>query len=201
MRTPGSGRKPSADARMYNGRWRSPAAIERLRAKKNARSKAKRAATSKRLSAEALKRKYERGAERMRRGTITFAQIRAEGVRDIVRAAGTSVLFVFTERGVRIFHAAAIPERPLDAYATELATSWLESGRSLEWIARALDLSPTWLSSELARNGYVLKSKIDGKPRAGATKRLFEDRDKNGRRGSPIKHGQAGSYGFAARSS
>lgn len=46
-----------------------------------------------------------RRAMTRRRGSVTVSQVQAEGVLELGRVAETSVLFVRTQQGARLFHA------------------------------------------------------------------------------------------------
>lgn len=48
---------------------------------------------------------YARRAQVRKRGAVTVEQVRAEGVVELGRVAESSVLFVLTRCGVRLFHA------------------------------------------------------------------------------------------------
>lgn len=49
--------------------------------------------------------KYKRMAEQRKKGSVSVAEVRAEGVIVSGHVSGTSVLYVLTERGLRLFHA------------------------------------------------------------------------------------------------
>jgi hypothetical protein len=102
--------------------------------------------------------------------TITYAQLRAEGVLEVGRIQ--SIVFAVTRRGLRLFHVDRIEHRPLDAYAISIATNMLESGYSDRETANALDVEVQHLRRELKRAGYERKSLQDGGPRRGAEFRV-----------------------------
>jgi hypothetical protein len=58
--------------------------------------------------ADGLREHYARRANRRRRGTVTVAEVRAEGVLDVGRVPDTSILFAQTRRGLRLFHAESL---------------------------------------------------------------------------------------------
>lgn len=93
------------------------------------------------------------------RGSITYAQLRAEGVREIGRIQ--SIVFCVTSRGLRLFHADAIPHRPFDAYAIELATNMLDWGHSSVDVANGMGVTESHLVAELKRAGYRYGERVN----------------------------------------
>ncbi len=147
-----------------------PDAIEHSRERERARSRAK----SKKQFATRLdvrKKSYAYKAKRNRRGLISLTELREEGVREIVRAPGTSVIFVWTTVSLRIFHAKQLPDRDLDAYAIGLAVRWLETGVPACEVASRLDVAEEHLAKSLEREGYERQSLNDRGPRQGSAQR------------------------------
>jgi len=105
---------------------------------------------------------------------VTLAELRAERVLEVGRATGTSVLFVLTERGLHLLHVEAVPDRRLDGYAIQLATTWLEYGHSAYEVASNLGITAAHLASELDAAGYERRALNDTGPREGATARRKE---------------------------
>jgi hypothetical protein len=86
---------------------------------------------------------------------VTLATLRAEGVLEIGRAAGTSVLFVRTRVKIHLLHVTALPDRELDDYAVQLAVTWIdEHGLPGHAVARNLGVGEETLRKALARAGY-----------------------------------------------
>lgn len=86
---------------------------------------------------------------------FTPAQLRAEGVVEVGGIAGTSVLYVITQRRLVLLDATRVADRALDAYALRLVVTWIEEhGLSDVQIARNLGIDPHHLSLELRRAGY-----------------------------------------------
>lgn len=141
-----------------------------------------------RTSSSFRKKHYELKAASHARGLITYAELRAEGVLEIARPDGTSCVFVRTKKGLRIFHAKALPDRQLDAHAIQLAIGWLSQGISHEVVADNLDVAPKHLANELKRHGYERMSLQVSGPRKGADERLTAEKHKRGnRRGSRVE--------------
>ncbi len=57
------------------------------------------------VSKEKRKELYARRARTHRRGTVTVEQVKSEGVVELGRLEDSSVLYVLTKRGIRLFHA------------------------------------------------------------------------------------------------
>jgi hypothetical protein len=86
---------------------------------------------------------------------VTPASLRAEGVLEIGRATGTSVLFVRTCVKLHLLHSTSLPDRELDDYAVMLAVNWIEDhGLPSYEVARNLAVSETTLRTALVKAGY-----------------------------------------------
>lgn len=86
---------------------------------------------------------------------VTVAALRAEGVVEVGRAAGTSVLFVRTRVKIHLIHATSLPDRALDAYAVQLAVTWIDGhGLPGHEVAQNLGVNEATLRKELASAGY-----------------------------------------------
>jgi hypothetical protein len=59
----------------------------------------------KRRITKAKRAEYARRAKERKRGTVSVEQVKAEGVVEFGRVEDTSVLYVLTKRGIRLFHA------------------------------------------------------------------------------------------------
>lgn len=85
----------------------------------------------------------------------SMAALRTEGIEEIGRAPGTSVLFVRTRKGLHVLHATWLPERQLDDYAVRLAVNWIEShGMPSCKVAKNLGVSEPSLRKALLAAGY-----------------------------------------------
>lgn len=91
---------------------------------------------------------------RLRKSSVSPAELRARGVLEVGRASGTSVLYVRTPGRVYLFHAESLVDRVLDAYAVELAVGWLDWGATSTEVASNLGVSVTTLRSALLAAGY-----------------------------------------------
>jgi hypothetical protein len=59
------------------------------------------------------------------RGSVSLADVRAEGVREVGRVSGTSVMFIRTDRGLRLVHADHTPVYvPIDRVRELLRVGW-----------------------------------------------------------------------------
>ncbi len=86
---------------------------------------------------------------------VSLAELRAEGVLEIGRAVGTSVLFVRTRVKIHLLHATSLPDRELDDYAVQLAVTWIDDhGLPGHEVARNLGVGEVSLRKALARAGY-----------------------------------------------
>jgi hypothetical protein len=85
---------------------------------------------------------------------VTPASLRSEGVIEIGRAIGTSLLFVRTLKMIHMFHVRSVPDRALDAYAVTLAVNWIENGVPSVEVAGNLDVDQKTLCRALAQAGY-----------------------------------------------
>lgn len=110
--------------------------------------------------------------------------LRAEGVLEVGRANGTSVLYVRTRRGLHLFHTIAMPDRVLDKYAVELAVSWIEMGSPSRDVARDLGVGETTLRDALLAAGYQRLSPAELQQR-----RFARDRRLGNRRGKLVRIG------------
>ncbi len=115
-------------------------------------------------------------AYRYKPATVTASQMREEGAFEVGGVPGTSVLFVRTGRGLRLFHVDRVPDRELDAYGIANAISRLETGFSAVAVARQLGIDPCELGRQLKDTGYERKSMIDGGPRKGGRARFLAAR-------------------------
>ena len=105
--------------------------------------------------------------------TVSPAELRAEGVVEIGRAADTSLLYVLTSSRLRLFHVGSVPDRVLDPYAVELAVNWIECGVSSAEIARNLGVNESTLQHALSDSGYerIGVSRDDGGGRRSGNRR------------------------------
>jgi hypothetical protein len=86
---------------------------------------------------------------------VTPAMLRAEGICEIGRAQGTSVLFVLTRVKLHLFHTTWLPDRQLDDYAVTLAMSWIENcGLSSGEVAGNLGVNEVTLRQAFLAAGY-----------------------------------------------
>ena len=89
------------------------------------------------------------------RTTVTPAALRAEGIIEIGRVQGTSVLFVQTRAKLHLLHSTWLPDRQLDDYAVSLAVTWIEGhGLPSCTVANNLGVSETTLRNALTKAGY-----------------------------------------------
>lgn len=89
------------------------------------------------------------------RTTVTPTTLRAEGILEIGRVQGTSVLFVQTRAKLHLFHSTWLPDRQLDDYAVNLAVTWIEGhGLPSCTVANNLGVSETTLRNALTKAGY-----------------------------------------------
>lgn len=89
------------------------------------------------------------------RTTVTPAALRAEGILEIGRVQGTSVLFVQTRAKLHLLHSTWLPDRQLDDYAVSLAVTWIEGhGLPSCAVANNLGVSETTLRNALTKAGY-----------------------------------------------
>lgn len=89
------------------------------------------------------------------RPNVTPAALRAEGVLEVGRAAGTSVLYVRTCVKLHLLHAAGLPDRRLDGYAVDLAVRWIEDcGLPSYEAARNLGVNESTLRQALLAAGH-----------------------------------------------
>lgn len=89
------------------------------------------------------------------RTTVTPAALRAEGILEIGRVQGTSVLFVQTRVKLHLLHSTWLPDRQLDDYAVSLAVTWIEGhGLPSCTVANNLGVSETTLRNALTKAGY-----------------------------------------------
>ena len=99
----------------------------------------------------------------------SMAVLRAEGIEEIGRAPGTSILFVRTRKGLHVLHATWLPERQLDDYAVSLAVNWIEGcGMPSCKVAKNLGVSEPALRKALLAAGYDRLSPELLAQRAGA---------------------------------
>jgi hypothetical protein len=87
---------------------------------------------------------------------VSPSALLAEGVFEVGRPSGTSLLFVLTESRLLVLHASSLPDRVLDDYAVQLAVSWIiHQGISSAFVARYyLCVSQDTLRRALADAGY-----------------------------------------------
>lgn len=100
---------------------------------------------------------------------ITPAALRAEGVLEVGRAIGTSVLYVRTREKLHLLHTTWLPDRRLDDYAVSLAMSWIENyGLPSYEVANNLGVTDTTLRQALLAAGYerVISEQDASKSRA-----------------------------------
>ena len=89
------------------------------------------------------------------RSTVTPTALRAEGILEIGRVPGTSVLFVQTRVKLHLLHSTWLPDRQLDDYAVSLAVTWIEGhGLPSCTVANNLGVSETTLRNALTKAGY-----------------------------------------------
>jgi len=89
------------------------------------------------------------------RSTVTPTALRAEGILEIGRVPGTSVLFVQTRAKLHLLHSTWLPDRQLDDYAVSLAVTWIEGhGLPSCTVANNLGVSETTLRNALTKAGY-----------------------------------------------
>lgn len=85
----------------------------------------------------------------------SMTTLRAEGILEIGRATGTSVVFVRTRQRLHFLHATWVPDRQLDEYAVRLAVTWIEGhGLPSCAVAKNLGISEPVLRKALSAAGY-----------------------------------------------
>lgn len=112
------------------------------------------------------------------RSRITPESLRAEGILEIDRAQGTSVLFVRTRVKIHLLHSTWLPDRQLDDYAVNLAVTWIEDhGLPSCEVAKNLGVSEPTLRRALTAAGYERLSPEQHGQLAGArSARTFGNR-------------------------
>jgi hypothetical protein len=89
------------------------------------------------------------------RTRLTPAALRAEGVLEIGRVTGTSMLYVRTRVKLYLMHQTWLPDRRLDDYAVRLAMNWLENhGLPSYEVASNLGVNDATLRQALLKAGY-----------------------------------------------
>ena len=88
------------------------------------------------------------------RTEVTPASLRAEGVLEVGRAAGMSVLYVLTRVKLHLLHLTWVPDRRLDDYAITLALNWIENGMPSYEVAGNLGVQEDTLRHALLAAGY-----------------------------------------------
>lgn len=110
---------------------------------------------------------------------ITPASLRAEGVLEVGRAPGTSILYVRTRVKLHILHATWVPDRQLDDYAVALAMRWIEDyGMPSHEVASNLGVNKETLRHALLAAGHVAllerdPAKSHALPRNGNRRRFM----------------------------
>lgn len=104
----------------------------------------------------------------------TAASLRAEGVLEIGRAQGTSVLYVRTRERLHLLHVTWLPDRQLDDYAVKIAMTWIEDhGMPSYAVADNLGVNESTLRQALLAAGYEREGAAPpGAPRGNRRGRL-----------------------------
>lgn len=89
------------------------------------------------------------------RSTITPSALCAEGILEIGCVQETSVLYVRTRVKLHLLHTTWLPDRRLDAYAVDMAVTWIEGhGLPSCEVADNLGVSEATLRNALTSAGY-----------------------------------------------
>lgn len=100
------------------------------------------------------------------RTRLTPAGLRAEGVLEIGRVAGTGMLYVRTRVKLYLMHETWLPDRRLDEYAVRLALNWLENhGLPSYEVASNLGVNDATLRQALLEAGYERVLSTERKPK------------------------------------
>lgn len=102
---------------------------------------------------------------------MTAAQLLAEGVLE-VGAVTEAVLYVFTNKGLRLFHVERIEDRQLDEWGIAKAIDRLNNGTGLKETAREVGIAPRVLRRQLDAVGYDQRDARTLARRARETRRL-----------------------------
>jgi hypothetical protein len=117
---------------------------------------------------------------------LTPAAIRAEGVLEIGRVAGTSVLYVRTRVRLCLMHQTWLSDRRLDDYAVRLAVNWLENhGLPSYEVAGNLGVNETTLRQALLEAGY--ERALPARPKMNARLKIGNRRGRFMRRGTTLE--------------
>jgi len=96
--------------------------------------------------------------------STTPEALRAEGILEIGRAPGTSVLYVRTRVKFHVLHVTWLPDRRLDDYSVRLAVSWIENqGMPSCEVASNLGVTADVLRKALLAAGYERVAGVERK--------------------------------------
>lgn len=91
---------------------------------------------------------------------MTPAELRDEGVFEVGRPPGTSVLFVVTEERVMLCHADSLPTRMPTDYLADVAIAALHSGASMRELANGLGVTEDELRAATRTRGYAIRPSL-----------------------------------------
>lgn len=143
------------------------------------------------MTARSKRRRTKKGDPKPSQAWKRFspALLLSEGIFETGRVPTTSVLFVVTEEGVRLFHAWSLPDRVLDDYAVNLAVIRIENGDSSQRVARDLGVTEDTLRRALYAAGY---QRLDARAHerlahARAARKFGRQRGQGERRGRLVR--------------